>query len=276
MDQRTDTMTVTAHKHLICWKSTFGGLAIALVTFIGALALAMAFGGIGLSDGATLKNAGTFTAVSLAIATIVASFAGAYYCVRMARFRGDMHGSAQGLLIGAILMAFVVFQVLSIAGTIGSAAAGALGSTASAVGSGVVSAAETPVAREMMEDAVGDLKLKSDIGTVAQGVSSRLMRGDQESAKNYLAWQAGITPAEADAKIAAAKAKLDEMTTKTREAAATALETTGWGLFLMICCALMASALGGLLGSVFNTSGTMELSDAERVTYRTKVRQTRA
>lgn len=88
--------TLTTHS-LISWRATFAGLGIAAVTYIVALSLAAAFGGIGLADGATVKNAGIFAGVSVVLATLLATFVGGYFAVRTSRQRVDMVGSAQGL-----------------------------------------------------------------------------------------------------------------------------------------------------------------------------------
>ncbi|MBX2993316.1 MAG: hypothetical protein KF681_00780 [Bdellovibrionaceae bacterium] len=256
--------TGSAHRHLVCWRSAFAGLAIALVTFIGALALAIAFGGIGLSDGSTLKNAGIFAGVSVAVATVIAAFAGSYFSVRVASIRVDVLGSMQGLLVGGVFMIFVVFQVFSMVGTLGQAASQTLGATASMLGTGAAAAMQNPVAQEfvedslVVEDSLGGLNLKSDASVVATGTASRLLRGDTEAAKLYLANQAGLTPEQADQRIATLNARIDEAKLEARDAAATTLKTTGWGLFLVVALGMIASSLGGLLASVLNVRAAVD------------------
>lgn len=250
--------TGSAHRHLVCWRSAFAGLAIALVTFIGALALAIAFGGIGLSDGSTLKNAGIFAGVSVAVATVIAAFAGSYFSVRVASIRVDVLGSMQGLLVGGVFMIFVVFQVFSMVGTLGQAASQTLGATASMLGTGAAAAMQNPVAQEFVEDSLGGLNLKSDASVVATGTASRLLRGDTEAAKLYLANQAGLTPEQADQRIATLNARIDEAKLEARDAAATTLKTTGWGLFLVVALGMIASSLGGLLASVLNVRAAVD------------------
>jgi hypothetical protein len=94
------------------------------------------------------------------------------------------------------------------------------------------------------------------------------MRGDQESAKNYLAYQAGMTPAEADQKIAAAKVKIDQALVEARQATATALKTVGWSLFLGIALSMMASAMGGLSGALLNERYTMDAPNYRKKTVK--------
>lgn len=252
------TLNAATHRHLMCWRSAFAGLAIALVTLIGALALATAFGGIGLADGSTLKNAGIFAGVSVAVATLLAAFVGSYFSVRVAAIRIDVLGSMQGLLVGGLFMIFVVFQVFSMVGTLGQAASQTLGATASVLGSGATTAMQNPVAQEFVEDSLSGLNLKSDASVVAAGTASRLLRGDAEAAKLYLANQAGLTPEQADQRIVALNARIDEAKLAARDAAATTLKTTGWGLFLVVALGMIASSLGGLLASVLNARATID------------------
>lgn len=258
-----------AQNSLISWRSTLAGLALAAVTFLGALALAVAFGGIGLEDGASLRNAGIFAGVSVVVATVLATFVGAYFAVRTARTPVDIVGSAQGLLVGALFMTFIVVQVFAFAGTLGSAAARTLGAGAMAAGSGAVAAAENPMIRDFVEDNFAGLNLRSEPSTVVQGVASRLIRGDTEAAKNYLAIQSGLSPEETDARIASIQARVQTAATEAREATATALQATGWSVFVVMCLGLMFSVLGGLLASVLNGRATMEVKAPSRRTTAT-------
>lgn len=246
------------HRHLVCWKSAIAGFFVSILTFAGIMSLALAFGGIGLSDGSTLQNAGLFAGLSIMVATVVAIFAGSYFSVRLSRFTVDVVGSAQGLVVGSLVALFIVWQTVSAVGMIGRAAGEATGAVAVAAGAGAGAALQEGAVRDMIEDSLGGAQLKSEPGVVVRGVASRLTRGDQEGAKNYLAAQAGLTPEEADARIAALKTQADEMMVKAREASATALKTAGWSLFLMIALSAISSVVGGLLGSVMNSRHLMD------------------
>lgn len=241
---------------LISWKATFAGLAVTLLTFFGLIALMMGLGGIGLSDGTTARSAGIFTGIGLFIATVISLFAGSYFSARVAKVTSEGMGSGQGLLVGAVFVLFVLFQVMSAVGTLGKAAGDALG----IVGSGAANAAQNPMVQDIVTDAVGDLNLRSEPQAVIGSVTSRLLRGDQESAKNYLASQAGITPAEADQRIAAAQARISQGLDQARESSAAALQATGWSLFIMIVLSAIASALGGFVAAKRNYAHTLDIS----------------
>jgi hypothetical protein len=255
--------TDTGHRHhVICWRSALAGLAMALLTFSGVMAVSIAFGGIGLSDGTTGKNAGAFVGITMAIAVILATFVGSYYSVRVSKLVVDVVGCMQGLLVGSLLILLVLCKTLSTVGAIGQVAAGALGAGAAAAGAGVMAAGQNPMVQDVIQDSLGDAKLKSDPEVVVKNVASRLLRDDQEGAKNYLAYQTGMTPAEADQKIASAKSKIDEGLTKAREATATALKTMGWSLFVIIVLGTIASVLGGLLAAKCNERYLVDVPDS--------------
>lgn len=256
------TNTNSEHRnHVICWRSALAGLALALLTFSGAMAVSIAFGGIGLSDGTTAGHAGAFVGITMTVSMMLATFVGAYYSVRVSKLVVDVVGCMQGLLVGALVVLLIMCQMLSTMGTIGKVAGSAMGATAIAAGSGLAAAGQNPMVQDVISDSFGDAKLKSDPEVVAKNVASRVLRDDLEGAKNYLAYQAGITPAEADQKIASAKSKIDEGLTKAREAAATALKNTGWALFVIIVLGTIASVLGGLLAVKCNERCMIDVPD---------------
>lgn len=252
------TYETLPYKSLVSWRSVLGGFVLSLMTFAGLMALALAFGGSGLSDGSTVQNAGIFAGIAVIAATVIAIFVGSYFSVRLSRQKIDVVGCSQGLVLGSLVVLFVMWITMSAVGTIGRAAAEATGAAAVAAGTTAGAAAQNPLVQDMVEDALGTTNLKSDPSVVVRGVSTRLVRGDQEGAKNYLAYQAGITREEADAKIAAMKTKADELMVKARTASANAMKASGWSVFLLIALSAIASVLGGLLASVVNVRGTLD------------------
>ena len=257
-----------SHKHLVCWKSTLAGLAVAVIVFLGVTALSLAFGGIGLSDGSSAKAAGTFAAASLILATILAALAGGYMTARLGRTEVDTLGTTQGLIVGAVFLIFVLIQVTSVVGAIGKVAGQAIGSAASAVGSAAGEASGNPIVQDLVQDTLGDLQLKSDAASVAKGVAGRLIRGDEVGAKQFLAYQAGIPASEVDKRIAAAKAKMDEAAKQIRETTAKVMRDTGWSLFVMIVLGMVASGLGGLLAVKCNEKYTLDTHDEFKKEYK--------
>lgn len=247
------------HLHLICWKSTLAGLALSLVVFAAFIALGAAFGGIVLSDGTTVARMTFLSALSLVLAVFLAAGAGGYYAVRLGKTPVDLLGCAQGALVGSLFLLFVICQGISAVGTLTKATGTLVGGTVGAAGA----ATQSPLVQEIIEDNMGELKFRSEGEVVVKGVAARLLRGDSESAKNYLAYQASLTPAEADQRVQLWKARAEEALVKAREAAAKALKVAGWGVFILIVTGLSAAVMGGLLGVKCNERYTLDTSDEE-------------
>lgn len=241
---------------LISWRSVVAGLLISFFTMAGLLGLGMAFGGISMNEDTSASSAGIFTGIWFLVSALLSLFVGSYFAARVSKFQTGRIGSAHGLVIAALFLGFFFYQTVSAIGSIGSAAGSLLGKTANLAGRGVEQASQsnaiTTAVGNMAEDALGDLNLRSDPKVVATGVANRLMSGNVEGAKNYLALQAGISPAEADAKIAQLKIQADKAVGDAKMAAADAMKATGWSLFLMVVLGALAAVGGGGLGSVAN------------------------
>lgn len=182
--------------HVICWRSALAGLVIGLLTFSGVVALSMAFGGIGLSDGTSAKNAGAFVGITMTLAVMLGTFVGSYFSARISKHVVDVVGCMQGMLVGGLLILLILCQTLSAVGAIGKVASSALGAR--------IEATATASAEQ---------------GTV-------------------------IPDAE------------------TREATATALKNTGWGVFVIIVLGTIASVLGGLLATKCNERYLVDVPDS--------------
>lgn len=249
---------------LISWRSIVAGLLIAMFTMIGLIGLGLAFGGIGMDEDTSAKSAGIFTGVWFIASTLVSLFVGSYFAARVSKFRTGRIGSAQGLVIAALFLGFFLYQTVSAIGSLGAGAGSLIGKTGGLIADGAQKASQNPTItntiNNLSEDALGDLNLRSEPQVVAQGLGSRLINGDTEGAKNYLARQAGITPTEADARIAQMKIQVDKYVGDAKEATATGLRSAGWSLFLLVALGALSSVLGGALGSVANFRRPLVLS----------------
>jgi hypothetical protein len=228
------------------------GVLISVFCMIGLIGLGMAFGGIGLEDGTSFKSAGIFTGAWFLGSALVSLFVGSYFAARISKFQLGRIGSAQGLVIAALFMGLFLFEAIMLIGGVGKVTGSLVGNTAGVVSEQSEYLINNPIVKNLVDDVMGDLNFTSDPQVVASGVGSRLIQGDTDGAKNYLAQKAGITEAEADQRIAAAKVKFDEFKERTQIGAANALKTTGWSLFLLVFLGSAFAVLGGSLGSVAN------------------------
>lgn len=241
---------------LISWRSVLAGLLISFFTMIGLMGLGMAFGGINMNEDTSASSAGIFTGVWFLASALFSIFVGSYFAARVSKFQTGRIGSAQGLVIAALFLGFFLYQTMSALVAAGGAAGSLIGRGASAIGSGAAQISQQPAVmnkiNQFAENAIGDLNLRSDPTQVAQGVATRLVSGNPEGAKNYLAMQAGISPQEADARINQLQTQATSAIGDAKAAAGDALQATGWSLFLLVILGALSSVLGGALGSVAN------------------------
>lgn len=237
---------------LMSWRSTIAGLLVSFLVMAGLVGLGLAFGGIGLDDGTTARNASIFTGVWFVFSAILSIFIGSYFAARLSKFQTGRIGSAQGLVICSIFLGFFMYQTVMTIGSAGRAAGGMIGSTANFVGSSADRLAKSPMVNNIVEDAIGDLKLKNTPRNVATGLATRLIRGDVDGAKNFLSAQSGISQAEASSRIATLRSRVDGVMEEARMGIAGALKSAGWSLFFLVLLGSAAAVGGGALGSVAN------------------------
>ncbi len=225
---------------LISWRSVVAGVLITFLMMTGFIGLGMAFGGIGLTEATTAQGAGIFTGLWFLSSALISIFTGSYFSARISNFQNGRVGSAQGLVIAALFLGFFLYQTVS-----------------SIIPTGrTVDVAREPAVintiSQYVEDSLGDLSLRSDPAWVASGVASRLVRGNTDSARNYLSLQAGISPEEAELRITQLKPRAEKAVDEATTAASDVLKATGWALFLLVLLGALSSVFGGALGSVAN------------------------
>jgi hypothetical protein len=205
-----ETENLNTHA-LISWRSIVAGLLVALFSMVGFIGLGLAVGGINMDAETSIRSVGLFSGIWFLVSSIISLFIGSYFAARISKFRTGRLGSAQGVVIAALFLGLFLYQTLSLIGSAGSAAGNIIGKTGSLVAVGANNPGVSTAVGNITENALGDLNLRSDPGVVAQGVATRLVRGDADGAKNYLARQARITPTEADARIAQLRIQVDKV-----------------------------------------------------------------
>jgi len=250
---------------LISWRSIVAGLLVTLFAMTGLIGLGLAIGGISLDADTSAKSAGLFSGIWFLASAIISLFAGSYFAARVSKFRTSRIGSAQGLVIAALFLGLVLWQTMAAIGAAGNAVGSIIGKTGEVAVAGAEKAGRSPAisntVSNITESALGDLNLKSDPTTVAQGLGTRLVRGDTEGAKRYLAYQSGMTVAEADQRIATMRADVDKAVNDAKEATAVALKSTGWTLFGLVVLGALAAVGGGAIGSMANFRKPLVIED---------------
>jgi hypothetical protein len=236
---------------LMSWKAVFAGTLVALLVYAILFALGIGIGGLSLQNvfqGADGKGLGIGTGIFVVLINIIALFAGGYFAARISNFHTPRIGSAQGLVIASIFFGIMFIETLSVAGW----ATNKVGSAVSQVGSVAADAVGQPEVMNQIKSAIGDRTLKSDVDTVAQGVSARLLRGDNEGAKAYLADQAGMSVEEADQKIASLQTQVKGQLQEAGKAGAQVVAGIGWSLFFILLLGTIMSCVGGMVGARAN------------------------
>lgn len=247
----------TPHRHMICWKSLAAGIFISAVTYLLLTALGAAIGGMtaanNVYDGDGVQGLAIGAAVWLGISTVVALFAGSFFATRLSRYVTAQVGVSHGLVLGSV---FMLAMVWGLGAGVGGAATG-LAKTVSSAASGAANVASYPAVQDTFQRAFGTSELKSDPTVVAQGLTTRLMQGNTQSARDYLAYQTGQTTAEVDAKITQLKAEFDATVKIAAEKTAKGVATAGWSLFGVLLIGLLAAAAGGYAGVRMNAEVPM-------------------
>ncbi|MDB5036724.1 MAG: hypothetical protein JWQ35_252 [Bacteriovoracaceae bacterium] len=234
--------TSSEHLHsLICWRSIIAGLFITFISYLILSSLGAGIFGLALSSAISRENGGTALAtgggVWLGITIAVSLFLGGYFTVKLSHSAEKKIGSIQGTLVASV---FFVLSLLT-AGTVLSSVAKGAGSFTAAIGGKAADMSTNPIIQNSLQNILSGTTFKSDPKEVIQGLSTRLMSGDMDSAKNYLAAQTNLTPDEIDAKLDQARQAIK----RAGESAAKAGSAAGWALFVLLSIGLIAAAFGG-------------------------------
>lgn len=242
----------SAHQSLINWKPIFAGVFVAFITYVTLSALGA--GVFGASIANTLENgnsASTLTgaaAIWMVISCLLSLFAGTYFATRTSTSITARIGAAQGGVIASLFFAFMLYGVGK---SIGAAGSG-LSSLVGVAGESSASLLATPAVQNTIDRALGGSTLKSEPTVVAQELAVRLLRGNTESARNYLAYQTGLPASEVQARFAVMENEYRAAMQSAGVATADAVAKAGWSLFAILVLGMGSAIFGGSLGSRAN------------------------
>lgn len=128
----------------------------------------------------------------------------------------------------------------------------AVGSVVGTAGSGIASASSSPQVQDVIDQALEGLNLKSEPKVVIEGVVVRLLQGDTARARDFLARQSGMSPAEAEARINAIREQLSETLAEVGDQTARTLSTAAWIFFGLMAFGALCAMFGGRLGARAN------------------------
>lgn len=250
------------HKNLLSWKAAAGGLLVALMTFIILTSLGAGLAGFTAESLIRRENGGlgllTGAGLFMGISILISLFCGSYFALRISRFFTAKIGSAHGMVIAS---AFFLLMLFGLGNAIGGMASG-FGSLARAAGDGAGGIAGNPIVQDSINQAIGTAQLKSDPSAVAQGLTARLLQGDTQSAKNYLAYQTGMPSGEIEVKIAQLKTQFDIAVRNAGVQTARAVGNTGVTFFILFLIGILSATFGGRMGAHANAKMPYVLRDS--------------
>jgi len=250
----------------ISWRGIAGGVVVALLAYTTLVALGFAIGGAAAERVVENESGGSAlgwaSGVWLLVSTLAALFVGGYVAARASGVMPHRVGGVEGLVVSALFFGVMFFSAGAAIGKVGNG----VGSLLSAAGGAAADIAKNPAVQSVVERSLGDVPLKASIGDVSTGVLSRLLRGDNEAAKAYLARQTGLSAADADARLQRMTVQVKEAATTIGVAAARAAQIAGWVLFAALLLGSTASFFGGFLGMHRNIQ--RPVSERDRATLR--------
>jgi hypothetical protein len=238
---------------LVSWKAIFAGLFVALLVYAAMFFLGVGIGGITLAKAVNEGTSGTAvtagTVIWFVLSTVLALIVGGYFAARVGNFVTERIGAAQGLVIAGFFHTVMYVQAIIAAGVVTVGVTSLAGVAASNLD-------DNPVVSTAVESAIGSANLKSDITTVTKEVTARIMRGDTQSAKNYLSYQMGSTQG-VDEMIAQVEGKAKEVAENTGKAIA----GVSWMMFLTLLLSSAGAVLGGSLGAKNNHRKPLDVDE---------------
>ncbi|MBY0472202.1 hypothetical protein K2X30_13635 [bacterium] len=247
---------------VISWRSILAGLFVSLIVAAILMTFGMAIGGIVLGNvddtSQSLRASGIFGGTWSILTAFLSLLAGAYFTARISIFYSRAICMAEGLVVASLFVAVMGLQLVSLTGFAARAAAGVMGSTALAVGSSPNSRA---VFGDLVEDQLSGVQLRGDSHAVVAGVLNRLLRGETEAAKNFLATNTSLTRDQVNTNIERISSGLARAGEEARLATAQGLRAMGWIMFSYLIFSVVGALIGGVIGSRANQKSA--ISDKE-------------
>lgn len=259
----SDGRVLSVGHSTVNWGAIFAGLFVGLIVYAGLMCLGLAVGGGSLQnviqgeEGA--RGLGFGAGLWTVVATIISLYFAGHVSGRVAGIISTRVGRIQGGVIASLFFLLMFTQL----GLMMGALSGGLGSALSSIGAGMNSAVTSPLGQEMIEDAVGNLNLKTPPADVARGVGVRLLRGDEDSAVTYLANQSGLNPDDARARLETFKAKFNESARTAAIMATRTARIAGVTVFFGILFGVIAGMVGGGVGANYNLRAPVSMVDAK-------------
>lgn len=243
---------LSSEHSLISLKPIVAGLLIAFICYTALTALGIAIGSASLTEmiksGDYSEGLGIGAIIWMVAVNIVSLGVGSYFAARTSTFVTHRIGAAHGLIIASL---YFGLMLLGAGQTIGMAGKG-VGYAFGSIGAGAGSLASSSVVQHSVEDAMGAVNLKSEPSVVIGGILTRLIRGNPESAKNYLANQTGLSGAELNTRFNRIENEFKSSAATIGANATSVISRSAWAVFLLLLAGIATAVLSGAWGAGMN------------------------
>jgi hypothetical protein len=240
------------------WRAIVAGFFISLLSYLILMSLGVAVGAAQIMDVMrgedSLQSLGWGAGIWTVISVLISLFIGAYASARVSTAVVTRVGYVQGAVIAALFFTLMLAEMGMALGMVGRGV-GALGGAAGNL-------ADNPRITQIVEDSMGDLSFRMPPREVVAGFTSRLLRGDQDSAVAYLSAQTGIPRDAAMARYQDLHARLQTLVTQIGRDSAQAAQAAGWTAFGTLLLGAIFAMIGGLAGAQMNLRKPVDRLDA--------------
>jgi hypothetical protein len=240
------------HHKLLCWRSIISGVLISALVYL--ILAALGAGIVGSTAETLIRNEepgwglATGAGLWLGLSVVISLFIGSYFCVRTSKFVTRKIGVTHGMVVTSLFFIVLMWGAGNIVGGISKG----LGKAVASAGSSAKELIKNSSVQDTVHKALGASTLKSDPKEVSQELAMRLAEGNIQSAKDYFAYQTGLSPAEVDTKVTELKTEFDQAAKLAGEKLATAVAEAGWSLFAILMVGLLGAVAGGLTAAIVN------------------------
>lgn len=258
------------------WRAIFAGVFVSMLIYFTLMSLGLAIGAGEVKDvinGASASGLGTGAGIWLVVTVLISLFVGSYASSRVSGLIMTRVGYVQGAVIAALFFGLMITQAGMLIGAASSGVGALSGAVREVAGGAASQILNNPKLSAIVDDALGDLKFKSSPEVVTTGVLSRALRGDTNSAINYLASQAGITREQAQARFDSLNVQVRDTAIQIGQTSADATRAFGWAAFAMMFLGSLIAMAGGGLGAQMNIRRPVDNMDriaARRLSQRSR------
>ncbi len=237
---------------LISWRAIFAGLIFSVICYVALTALGAAVMGATAEDVIQNMSGGGKIAMGAAVWTVLSVLLslmfGSYFASRISNLTTSKAGGAQGVVIASLFFTLFLYGAGSAIGALGRT----MGNAASAMTGGADHLLSSPAVQDTIQQSFQGLNLKSSPEIVTQGIATRLLQGDSEGAKRFLAFQAGVPVEQVDARITILQQEVRSTLQTAAQTTAKGMQAAGWTIFLTLVLGIGGCALGGSVGAAAN------------------------